>query len=163
MEFRAMRRFRQQLSDAEAEEVLRRNTSGVLAVQGDNGYPYAVPLSYVYRDGRIRIHCARTGHKIDAIRQNDRVSFCVIDQDKIVPETLTTHFRSVIAFGCARIVTDSAETDSALAELAKKYAPDLPEARVQAEIDRERAHTAIIEIQIEHLTGKEAIELRKKP
>ena len=77
--FPEMRRKRQQLSREEAEAVLTRGTSGVLAVAGADGYPYAVPLSYVYQNGKLWFHCAKSGHKLDAIRREDKASFCVID------------------------------------------------------------------------------------
>lgn len=79
--FRDMRRKRQQLSEAESIEILRKLTSGTLALLGDGGYPYAVPISYVYADGRLYFHSAKEGHKVDAIRGSDRASFCVIEQD----------------------------------------------------------------------------------
>ena len=78
--FRQMRRNRQQLSRERCEEILSRATSGVLAVLGDEGYPYAVPLSYVYSEGKFYFHCARQGHKLDAIRREPKASFCVIDE-----------------------------------------------------------------------------------
>ena len=84
--FREMRRKKQLLSEEACIAVLDRGTSGVLAVSGDDGYPYTVPLSYVYCDGKIYFHSAKSGHKIDAIKNSSKVSFCVIDQDKIVPE-----------------------------------------------------------------------------
>jgi len=99
--FREMRRFRQALSQDDCAEVLRRNSSGVLAVSGDDGYPYAVPLSYVYAGSKLYFHCAPVGHKIDAIEKNSKVSFCVIDKDEVVPEKYTTYFRSVILFGAS--------------------------------------------------------------
>lgn len=79
--FRDMRRKRQQLSEAESIEILRKLTSGTLALLGDGGYPYAVPISYVYADGRLYFHSAKEGHKVDAIRGSDRASFCDIEQD----------------------------------------------------------------------------------
>ena len=100
--FREMRRKKQQLAPERVEEILSRRTAGTLAVLGDEGYPYAVPLSYVYHNGRIYFHCAKAGHKLDAIRGCDKVSFCVIDQDEIVSAEFTTYFRSVIVFGRAR-------------------------------------------------------------
>ena len=112
--FREMRRKKQQLAPERVEEILSRRTAGTLAVLGDNGYPYAVPLSYVYHNGRIYFHCARAGHKLDAIRGCDKVSFCVIDQDEIVPAEFTTYFRSVIVFGRAREVSDPAELMDAM-------------------------------------------------
>ena len=81
--FREMRRKRQALSKEECEEILLRATSGVLAVSGDDGYPYAVPLSYVYEEGKLFFHCAKAGHKLDAIFRNEKASFGVVGQDKV--------------------------------------------------------------------------------
>lgn len=162
--FRELRRKRQALSRADCEAVLSRGTSGVLALAGDDGYPYAVPLSYLYEDGKLLFHCAREGHKIDAVARCDKASFCVIDQDQIVPAEYTTYFRSVIAFGRIRVLEDEGEKRAAIEKLAVKYAPeDSPENRRQA-IDREWKPLCMLEMTIDHLSGKEAIELvRKRP
>lgn len=156
--FREMRRKNQVLSIEESMAVLDRGTSGVLAVCGDDGYPYAVPLSYVYHDSKIYFHCAKTGHKLDAIAKNNKVSFCVIDQDMIVPEEYTTYFRSVIIFGKARVLDDEAEKREALEKLAERYSPDHKPGRLQ-EIDRLFNQVCLVELAVEHMTGKEAIEL----
>lgn len=154
-----MRRKRQQITREACEEVLRRATSGVLAVIDANGSPYAVPLSFVYTDGKLFFHCAPVGHKIDAIRTNDRISFCVIDRDEVVPELYTTKYRSVIVFGHARILTDETEKRKAIEALAVKYAP------ADSEISRTKTITAdwskfsMIEVKIDHLTGKIGREL----
>ncbi len=158
--FREMRRKKQVLSKEECELVLERGTSGVLAVLGEGGYPYAVPLSYVYTDGKIVFHCAKQGHKLDAIAKNDKVSFCVVDLDDIQPERYTTYFRSVIAFGRARVLEEE-EKRAAIEALAAKYTPDDPEGRKQ-EIEREYRALCVVAIEIEHLSGKEAIELVRK-
>ncbi len=159
--FREMRRKKQVLSKEECELVLERGTSGVLAVLGEGGYPYAVPLSYVYtEDGKIVFHCAKQGHKLDAIAKNDKVSFCVVDLDDIQPERYTTYFRSVIAFGRARVLEEE-EKRAAIEALAAKYTPDDPEGRKQ-EIEREYRALCVVAIEIEHLSGKEAIELVRK-
>ena len=102
--FRKMRRFKQQLSNDEALKILKNCKSGVLAVSGDDGYPYTVPLNFVYKDGKIYFHCAKNGHKLDAIKQNKKVSFCVIEKDEVDSEKLTTLFRSVVVFGKAEIM-----------------------------------------------------------
>lgn len=156
---REMRRKKQLLSEELSLEVLRRGTNGVLAVSGDEGYPYAVPVSYVYDDGKIYIHGAKTGHKIDAVKNNEKVSFCVVDQDEIHPEGITTYFRSVIAFGRARISDDAAEMRHACELLAAKYCSALTKERVDYEIEREWPALAVIVVEIDCLTGKEAIEL----
>ncbi|MDQ1253676.1 MAG: uncharacterized protein QG646_2863 [Euryarchaeota archaeon] len=157
--FREMRRGKQLLSMEDTVAVMARCTNGVLACLGDEGYPYAVPLSYVYFNGRIYIHSAKAGHKVDAITKNPKVSFSVIDEDKIVSEEYTTYFRSVIAFGKARIVEGDERLES-FAALVDKYSGNQPEEAKNKEISRcTQAH--IIAIDIEHITGKEAIEFVK--
>ncbi len=156
--FRPMRRAAQQLSEAEALDILKGGTSGVLAVTGDEGYPYTVPLSYAYDEGKLFFHVAKSGHKLDAIARNDKVSFCVIAKDEVVPDEFTTHYRGVVVFGRARILTDDADKRRALRLLVEKYSPAFAE-EGEAEITRawERFHA--LELQIEHITGKAAKEL----
>jgi uncharacterized protein len=158
--FRGMRRKGQLLSEAETIAMLESCSSGVLAVQGDDDYPYAVPLSFAYEDGRIYFHCARTGHKLDGIERNERVSFCVIAADDVQQSTFTTHFRSAIAFGRARVLTDADEQRHGLRCLARKYSPDHL-AAADAEIEGQLKRTCVMEIAVEHLTGKAAIEIVK--
>jgi Predicted flavin-nucleotide-binding protein len=158
--FREMRRKKQILSIEDCLAVLNRGTSGVLAVSGDGGYPYTVPLSYVYKDSKVFFHCAGSGHKLEAIALDNKVSFCVIDKDEVRPEEYTTYFRSVIAFGKARILTDEREKREALEILAARYSPDQEEGR-QREIGQEFQRVCMLELAIEHMTGKEAIELVK--
>lgn len=159
--FREMRRKQQMLSIEESISILNRMTSGVLAVIGDDNYPYAVPLSYVYNNNKIYFHSAINGHKIDAIIQNNKVSFCVIEQDKIIPKEYTTYFRSVIVFGKACILNNDESKREALEKLAEKYSPNNPDGRLQ-EIEKGFKHVNIIELSIEHLTGKESIELSRE-
>ena len=157
--FREMRRKRQALPLEQCEEVLRRGTSGVLALSGDGGYPYAVPISYCYDGARLYFHCAKEGHKLDAIRREPRASFCVIDQDQVVPEEYTTYFRSVIVFGRVTVLEDDGAKRAAVEKLALKYAPaDRAEHRREY-IDREWAPLCMLEMTVDHMTGKEAVEL----
>ena len=156
--FREMRRKKQLLSEAETIEILQSCTSGVLAVAGDNDYPYAVPLSYAYKDGKLFFHLAKAGHKIDSIAKNNKVSFCVIKTDDVIQKTFTTHFRSVIVFGRARILTEDSEKKYALECLVEKYSPDYI-TEGQSVIEREWKSVSVAEVQIEHMTGKAAIEI----
>lgn len=156
--FREMRRKRQLLSQEDTVKILENGTSGVLALSGDDDYPYAVPLSYVYSNSKIYFHGAKSGYKLDLIKDGTKASFCVIEKDNIVPEEYTTYFRSVIAFGKVRIIEDEAEKRKAIEELAAKYTPDDEEGRLK-EIEREYNILCMIEFDIEHMTGKEAIEL----
>ena len=158
MEFRPMRRVRQQLTTEDCEEILRNATSGTLAVLGDGGYPYAVPLSFVYADGIIYFHSAQSGHKIDAIHHHNKASFCVIAMDEIHKEEYTTYFRSVIAFGRVTIVSSPDEKLEGAKLLGRKYNPG-DEAGLTHEIEKSLAHMELLRFDIEHLTGKQAIEL----
>ena len=155
---REMRRFKQALTREQCHEILNRGTSGVLAVAGEAGWPYAVPLSYVWRDGRALFHFALAGHKLDAVRREERASFCVIDRDQVVPEEYTTYYRSVIVFGRARLIGDPAEKRRAIEALAEKYRPGFPEA-MAAEIDGSWERFLMVELVPEQVTGKQAREL----
>lgn len=162
--FREMRRHRQQLTHEECVEILERGTSGVLAVTGDDGYPYAVPLSYAYQDGTLWFHGATTGHKLDAIARSGKVSFCVIDLDDVIPEKLTTVYRSVIVFGRAQILEDERKIAQGARILGEKFLPGRRD-RVESEITQSMPRLTVIRLDIEHMTGKEGVELtaRKKP
>ena len=163
MEFRKMRRGKQELPVEESLNILKNSTAGVLAVLGDGDYPYAVPLSFVYHEGNIYFHSAKEGHKLDALKRSAKASFCVIEQDKIVPEEYTTYFRSVIAFGQAEVVTDPEEQRNALLRLAEKYYPaDSAAHRMEHATGMESSHTAVIRLAVQHLTGKEARELMQQ-
>ncbi len=159
--FRELRRKSQLLSKEETIEILKSNTSGTLACFGDDGYPYAVPLSYVYSNNKIYFHCALEGHKIDAIKKNEKVSFSVIHQDKILPEKFTTCYKSVILFGKAHIIDNPQKIHSSIYELSKKYS-NCSDTEIQKEIEKFANKFYMVEITIEHMTGKEAIELAKK-
>lgn len=155
--FREMRRINQLLDDEETEEILQSCTSGTLALAGDDGYPYAVPMSYVYDNGKIYFHSAVSGHKLDAVKRCNKASFCVIADDDVLPEKFTTVFRSVIAFGKIRVIEDDTEKRDTAVLLADKYSPNLT-----AERDKEIAdgfnRMLMLELDIEHMTGKEGIE-----
>ena len=159
-QFRAMRRLRQQLSDDESISILQKSTAGTLALLGDNDYPYAVPISYVYADGRLYFHSALSGHKVDAIRKCDKASFCVIEQDDVQPKKYTTFFRSVIAFGRIHIIEDEQEKLKMARMLGNRYNPNDDES-LQKELEQGLSRMMMIRFDIEHLTGKEAIELMR--
>ena len=157
-EFRQMRRKRQQLSNEESIAILEKATTGTLALLGDEGYPYAVPISYVYHDGKLYFHSALAGHKVDAIRKCDKASFCVIEQDDVQPKKYTTFFRSMIAFGRIHIIEDEQEKLETARMLGNRYNPNDDES-LQKEIESGFSRMLMIRFDIEHLTGKEAIEL----
>ena len=152
--FREMRRKKQLLSNSESISILKKCTSGVLAVSGDDDYPYAVPLSYVYDNNKIFFHAAKSGYKLDAIKNNNKVSFCVIEKDDIKPEEYTTYYRSVIVFGRAFIIEDDNIKREAIEKLALKYYPnDIKENRDKA-INNEYNALCIIELDIGNRVNK---------
>lgn len=151
-----MRRSKQLLSPEDTKAVMDRCTNGVLACSGDEDYPYAVPVSYVYFNDKIYFHSAKAGHKIDAIMKNPKVSFAVVDEDTIVSERYTSYFRSVIAFGKARIA-EGEEWMEAMKSLVEKYSGNQPEEAKHKEVTG-CTQANIVAIDIEHITGKEAIE-----
>lgn len=155
--FRQMRRFKQQLSEEETQKILKQGKTGILGVLGEEGYPYTVPINYIYADGKIYFHSAKAGHKRDAIQKCNKVSLCVIEKDDVVPEKLTTYFRSVILFGRARILETEEEIFHAAEILGLKYYDNKEE--VDEAIRKEWNALSCVEITIEHMTGKTGKEL----
>ena len=156
---RKMRRFRQELSENESLEILKKGKVAAMAVAGDDGYPYAVPLNYVYDNGFIYLHSASQGHKIDALKRNPKCSLCIIDKNDVIPEKFTSYFRSVIAFGKAEFITAEETKITALRLLCEKYSPGL---NPSDEINKCLKSVTVIGIRLERITGKEAIELVRK-
>lgn len=156
---RTMRRFRQLLSAKEAERILLTGKYCVMAVSGDNDYPYAVPINYVYNGTSIYIHLAAQGHKIDALERNPKCSLCIVDKDDVIPEEFTSYFRSVIVFGKAHFVESTEDKVTALRLLGDKYSPGIDP---DAEISRFIKTVCIVRIDIDRVTGKEAIELTRE-
>ena len=112
------------------------------------------------RRNRQQFHSAVQGHKVDAIKQDNRCSFCVIEQDEVIPTEFTTYFRSVIAFGRIHILDSTNEKVHALRLLGRRYSPG-DEHGLQHEIDKSLDHVLLLRLDIEHMSGKEAIELVK--
>ena len=157
---RKMRRFKQQLSDEAAVELMEKTSWGTLAVVGDDGYPYAVPLSQVWLNGRIYFHGAAQGHKFDALLQNPKVSFSVVGQDEVIPEKLTMLYTSAIAFGTARLVEDEDEKRAALVAFADKFGASNGREKNLEEIERTWKIVRVFAIDVEHMTGKASMELK---
>ena len=159
--FRPMRRKKQALSAEECAQILHRGTSGVLALAGDDGYPYAVPISYLYDGEKLYFHCAKSGHKLDAISRNPKASFCVIDEDRVIPEKYTSYYKSVIVFGHLRVLDEESDKRAAIEKLAIKYAPNDSAANRKKAIEDEWNPLCMLEMAIAHMSGKAALELMK--
>lgn len=155
--FREMRRSNQLLDAETVAKVLTEARRGTLSVLGDDGYPYGMPINFVYDPesgphGSILFHAALVGHKIDAITACDKVSFCTMDDGYRNEGEWWWYVRSVVCFGRAAVVKDPQRKHDALFMLASKYFP--PEVDIEADIAKGTDRIHMIEVAIEHVTGK---------
>lgn len=150
--FREMRRHAQELSKDECINILKKEPRGVLALLGDNDYPYALPMSHVYVDGKIYFHGAQEGHKHDAIEKHDKVSYCVMDKGVKQKDSWWYTFKSVIVFGNIKIIDNKDEKIDKLTHLGDKFFPTHDD--TEKEINRLLDKTEVFEITIEHISGK---------
>ena len=151
--FREMRLKDQQLDATEANEIMNSCTNGVLSINGDTGYPYGVPVSYAYADGRIYFHCAREGYKVDLLKKDPHVSFTVVAQDDIIPEDFNTLYISAIAFGRARLVDDPEEMRKIHGYIIDKYSKGHEESGGRY-LDSSISEIYMVEITVDHITAK---------
>jgi len=150
--FREMRRKDRELGKEEIFEILKKGEYGIFSTISQNGYPYGLPVNYVYTNGSIYFHCAVEGHKLDNIKNNDKVSFCVVGPTQILPDKFSTKYESVIVFGRA-IEVSGDEKNRALLELINKYSPDYIE-QGKEYIQKKNKDSKVIKIKTEHITGK---------
>ena len=152
--FREMRRFRQQISREECIGILKSEPRGVLSVLGDDGYPYGMPLDHWYSeaDGKLYFHCAKEGHKLDAIRRCGKVSYCVYDQGYRKEGEWALNIRSVIVFGQIKEVTDEEKKKEICTSLCRKFTDD--EAYLEKELANAFPRVCCLELTPEHMTGK---------
>ncbi len=146
------------MGDEAVVNLLNQATSGVLSLIGDDGYPYGVPISFAYEDGKLYFHSAVTGHKVDALKNSAKASFTVIAQDDIVPEKYTTLYRSVIAFGDVHIAEGEAERVHGTRLLAEKYHPQGTENDWRKEM-ADCPNFLVLVMELAHVTGKASREL----
>ena len=156
--FREMRRIEQQTGREECVRLLKEQPRGVLSMLGDEGYPYGIPLNHWYseKDNAIYFHCARTGHKIDAVASCDKVSYCVMDEGSRKEGDWALTFTSVVVFGRMSTVEDDDKKREICRNLTSKFIDDEEFfERIMA-----RAFPALncLELKIEHMTGKKVYE-----
>ena len=149
-----MRRFKQQISEDECKEVLKTEPRGVLAMMGDDGYPYAIPLNHWYseEDNKLYFHCAKEGKKLDSISKCDKVSFCVMDEGYRNEGEWALNIKSVVAFGKMRIVEDEEKKKEICINLTRKFTDDKD--FLEHELTNAFPRVCCLEIEIEHMTGK---------
>ena len=150
--FRDLTRKKQKLSTVECKEILKQEVRGVLAVNGDDGYPYALPINFYYDEesNRIYFHSGKVGHKLDAIAKSDKVSFCVYDKGYHKDGHWSLNIRSVIIFGRIRAVDDW--SDELMVNFCKRFTGDME--YIYSEIEKFKSNTAVLCLEIEHMTGK---------
>jgi len=157
--FRDIRRKKKEIDIDSAKALLLSCRRGVLAVNGDNGYPYAIPINYIYdiQAGKIYFHGAKEGHKADALRECDKVCFTVFGNETVKEgEEWAPFLQSAVVFGRCSFVAPGENTDALLKKLAMKYYPN--EQLIDEEIEKSGKAAQIFEIEIEHLSGKEVQE-----
>lgn len=149
---REMRRKDRELSYDETIEILKSCSYGILSTVNEEGQPYGVPISYVFLNNSIYFHCAGEGHKLDNMKKNNKVSFCVVGNISVVQDKFTTKYESAIVFGRTEEVFEN-EKNEALLEIIKKYSPDFID-KGREYIERAGKATTVIKISIEHASGK---------
>lgn len=152
--FREMRRFKQAVSEDECMKILTEAKRGVFSVIGDEGYPYSLPINFYYyeTDNRIFFHGAREGHKVDAIKNCDKVCFTTWDEGFKLECHWEWNITSVIVFGRAKFIEDRKIAEDRVRKLAYKYYPTKEEA--EEELARSIGRVQLFAIDIEHMTGK---------
>ena len=150
--FRDLSRKKQKLSPVECKEILTQEVRGVLAVNGDDGYPYALPINFYFdeENNQIYFHSGRVGHKLDAIASSDKVSFCVYDKGYHKDGHWSLNIRSVIVFGRIHPVEDW--SDELMVNFCKRFTNDAD--YIHSEIEKFKDHTTVLCLEIEHMTGK---------
>lgn len=152
--FRELTRKKKQISMQECMEVLKTETRGVLSVLGDEGYPYGMPMNHFYNeeDGKIYFHCGKVGHRLDALKKHNKVSFCVYDRGYKKDGDWALIVRSVIVFGKIEIIDDMREIIDISRKLSHKFTQD--EEYINNEIEKYANETLILQLIPEHICGK---------
>lgn len=152
--FRPLRRIKQQLTKDECISVLKNEVRGVLAVLGDDDYPYSVPINFYYSEdeNKIYFHGAKEGHKIDSIKKCDKVSFCVYDKGVLIEGKKGLNYKSVIVFGRIKILEDREKTINICRLLANRF--DFGKDYIEDEIEKFSKAVMVLELTPEHISGK---------
>lgn len=156
--FRPIRKRKNEIDRSAAEALLRESRRGVLAVNGEDGYPYAVPINYLYDAAaqKIYFHGARAGYKVDALRNSDKVCFTVYGNETVREEAWAPFVQSTVVFGRCRLLENGPDTTALLKRFVMKYYPS--EELAEEEIARSGKAVQLFEITVEHLSGKEVQE-----
>lgn len=154
MMFREMLRKKQKISDDDCIILLKNEKRGVLSVIGDGGYPYGFPINHYYNenDGCLYFHCGKTGHKLDAIKDCNKASFCVYDKGYKKENDWALNIKSVIVFGKIEVVDDMDTIIEISRKLSYKFTTD--ESYIDNEIKKFAKATLLLKLKPEHISGK---------
>jgi nitroimidazol reductase NimA-like FMN-containing flavoprotein (pyridoxamine 5'-phosphate oxidase superfamily) len=147
-----IRRTDRAIETSEAMALLSTSEYGVLSTVGNDGQPYGVPLNFAYKNNFIYFHCAQVGQKIDNIKNNPKVAFCVVGNTKVLPAEFTTEYECAMAFGIVSEVQGD-EKNGALLWLIEKYSQEFIEEGKNTISEQNKA-TKVIKITIDHISGK---------
>ena len=152
--FRELERKHNQIPLADCIRVLEEETRGILSVQGDDGYPYGMPMNHFYNadDGCIWFHSGNVGHRLEALRKNDKASFCTWDKGFREEGEWAWKVRSVIVFGRVEIIDDMAQIVDITTRLSHKFTGD--EDYIRREIAGSGHRTLLLKLTPEHICGK---------
>lgn len=152
--FRELSRKKQRISDEECTELLKNEKRGVLSVMGEMNYPYGMPMNHFYNDddGCIYFHCGKVGHRLDALKKHDKVSFCVYDSGYRNDGDWALNISSVIVFGKIEIIDDRDTVASVSRKLCYKFTHD--EEYINTEIEKFADKTLLLKLIPEHMCGK---------
>lgn len=152
--FRELLRQKKKLSMDECVHILSTEKRGVLSVNGDNGYPYGMPMNHWYNeeDGKIYFHCGKIGHRLEALQKDAKVSFCVYDEGYCNPGQWALQVKSVIVFGTIEIVDEKDKIVDITTKLSRKFTQD--DAYIQKEIENHAHRTLLLVLTPEHICGK---------
>lgn len=156
--FRKVRKKVNEISTELAKDLIKKSRRGILAVNGDDGYPYSIPINYLYDEEseKIFFHGSKVGHKVDSLKKSDKICFTVYGNESIKDESWAPYLQSAVVFGRCHLIEDSERAMKMLKEFAMKCYPS--ETMVVEEIGKSGRATQMFEISIEHISGKEVQE-----
>lgn len=154
MMFRELTRKNKQISMEDCIQVLKNETRGVLSVLGDGDYPYGMPMNHWYNeeDGSIYFHCGKVGHRLDALKKHNKVSFCTYDKGYCNEGEWAKQVKSVIVFGEMEIIDDMDRIIDITTKLSYKFTQDTQ--YIKEEIQRSGHKTLLLQLKPQHICGK---------
>lgn len=152
--FREIKRKNKVIAMEECVALLEAETRGVLSVIGDDDYPYGMPMNHFYNseDGKIYFHCGKSGHRLDSLKNHNKVSFCVYDKGYKKDGDWALNVKSVIVFGKIELIDNIDMISDISMRLSHKFTQD--DEYIKSEIEKYAHETLLLQLTPEHITGK---------